>query len=372
MKKIIFFFSLTGILFAQQLTIKEIFIPPTGKQTNFVYRKTISKGGLNVFYAYYVKNKEDKITTNSLNSTITCELDGYRMWNGIWITTKKDKKTIFQTNFIAKDLVPVEDNERRLFIEGYWQNEENNLSIKIVYLKDFPKWVFVKIESENPIVEVIFLNLQPLYFGPPERQIWLISQNSNFIVSPLNQEQLSKQQWPKLSQNDFSFVLYNKNVKHYSYRVYKKLFVFIPEEVNSVSFSPYSGIRWQIYPKGNEVRMALGYYYDLSDISEEKQQEVIDNFIKVDSKKMQDKLLSIDWEPFYDYQKLEKIFKEIEKYSNKEELKEFLEKNEYALLKEAFKISKDTEDYRKATKIEKKIKEIREKMYDVLIESLKK
>jgi len=355
--------------FSQQIYKIETFTP-LKNQEGFQYQKILEIENMKIDYRTTVKSKEHTKNISHTTSAPRVWLNDIALFSGIWTGFIKDKKVINPFfPYLIKNIYPAENNNERIFVEEFWETEHGNFSIKIIKYKDVPNWVFGKIEAVYPVGTISFLGTTP---GPtypvPGREVWCYFNQSGPSI-------VDKDKTPVSKEGDFALALINKGVKDINLKRMAKFFVFLENEIKSITIKPSTAITIEVIPKENikSVSFACGYWFDRSDPkNEEKPLKVLNEFLNNKSIEIKNKLISTDWNANYKgWKDIEELIKKIDKYSKKSCLSELMNKYNFEGIKEAFKHAEIEEDYRKAIDIEDKLKEIKEQMYEILTNDLK-
>ena len=355
--------------FSQQIYKTDTFTP-LKNQEGFQYQKFLEIENMKIDYRTTVKSREETKNTSHITSAPRIWLNDIALFSGIWASFIKDKKGINPFfPYLLKNFYPAENNNERIFAEEFWETEYGNFSIKIIKYKNVPNWVFGKIEAEYPLGTISFLGTTP---GPtypvPGREVWCYFNQSGCSIVANDKTPVSKE-------GDFALALINKGVQDIHLKRMAKFFIFLENEIKSITIKPGTAITIEVIPAQNikSISFACGYWFDMSDPSdEEKPVRVINEFLSNKSIELKTKLISTDWNVNYKgWDDVEKLIKEIDKYSDHICLYDLLFKYDFAEMKDNFIKAKSRKDYKTAIDIEDKLKEIKQQMYEILINDLK-
>ncbi|HPP08575.1 MAG TPA: hypothetical protein PK303_05610 [bacterium] len=369
-----------GVSFSQPAYKTEDILFPKTKNNNtdnFIFIKKLEVGNLSFDYKDSRKSKEENRNVNYLASAPRIYLNGYCLYSGIWTGFTVGGKTINPFYpYVLKNYYVVENNKDRIFVEQLWETDYGNFFIKIVEYRDMPQWIFGRIECEYPLTTIQFLGVVPLHaFQIEGREIWCVFNKSG----PFKISAWTRFEQPSFQEGDFAVAIINKGVKDISLKTFKKFFVFNQDEIKNISFEFSPALRLIVTPKDTKSSMAykfsfaVGYWFDRSDSSDEKQEKVVNEFLQSQSTEIRNKLNSINWIPDYkEWTNVERTLKEIEKYIEYPGVKDLLEKYNFDEIRKDFELAKKEKDYRKSIDIEDMLKIIKDAMYNVLIEEMKK
>ena len=318
------------------------------KRNLFIVEKILQMENLKINYkALHKKEEKESVYQKYGDFYLGCAFGrrgngGWNLWKFLTVILNVDGNAFDGVRkYIIKDIIILEDGERKM-AEFLWPLDENKgkiLHIRIVKFQNIKEWFFMKIwfEGKNISFKKIGLSNYPgNTSGPPERERWIAASSGNYNMHKGKTE---------LKKNDYSIVFFNKNAQE----KYGCLLVFIPQKFEKITVSGTYGVGTTFIPHKNvkSVEFALGYFLDIP------YQEVIKTFTNSEDKEILKKLNKINWQPQFDFSKLEESFGEISKYkeviTNYDELKKEKE--------EALK----TKNPVKAIKLIRKFKEIKNK-----------
>lgn len=362
---------LAGIVFSQEFYsngfYKKITTEQTKERPDLYNIKTVLEGDdLRIDISEVKKSQTDKNNLASVPAGIRVMSGSFLIaFAGINIGIEKDKKIIdpFKTSF--QNIYVAENNSERILIDAFWNLEESGVfSEKIIKYKTIPDWwIFLKIESSLPIKTLTFLGIDRGSWYNPYSPFNMVTFNG---TDKYETKEFSKNP-TKGQKGDFALCYYSTSNK-----TFMKFLVFSEKNIEFITFDKYG--RLLVAPKSNakEITIAIGFYNDRSDVSEERQQKIISEFFNNRVKEIKNRIESIEWTPeFARKNEVKNLFEEIEKYSKKEELKKLLNEYNFDNLKLELQVAFEKNDYRKIIDIEERLMQMKEKMYEILIESLK-
>lgn len=369
--KILFLIFIFNFLVLGEQIFKTVKVTPPQKQGDLYKReKTLSLEGINIRCVENVKSLEDKVNPNYLASGINVYIGNFVAYRGLWTSLIKEKKSINPFEVILHNIYVAENNKERVLIEAIWKTEEYIFSEKIIKYKNLSDWIFVKIESTLPFNKNSVTLLGTAFGSSYGSFNKIVFNKSGDFSLPEKEENL-----PKTQPGDYAFCYYNMVTKDMNSKATKKFFVFSEKYFDTLTIHPYTGGRIIITTKPNmkEIIFAVKVHFDRSDLSDEYQKKIIDEFLYKKAEEIKNKLESINWKVNYEgIPDIKNILDEIDRFSNHPAMKIFLVENDFIELKKELQEAIKIEDYRKIIDIGEKLIEMREKMYDVLVEDLKK
>lgn len=362
MKKFKLFFLallIKGFLFGEEIYVylKNEYKKEDG---NLINERRLEVENLKINYKVIFDNESKKpIIKKWGDFFLGCEFGrrgngGWDIWNFLSVRVGKDGKLIdLVREYLIKNIYILEKNNERVVSEIYWEGE-TQLSVKILKYKNIKNWFFMEIESSIPI-EGISLSAYPgETTGPPERERWCKFKSGSYNLY---------QGEGKMKEGDFYVILFNK-YGGYQDR-YGNFLIFLPEEVSDCKVRGTYGVTIEIIPKKNlkRIKFGIGYFYD------KERDDEIENFESKEAKEIYERILSINWEPSFDFSSFKNIIGEIELLSKKDEIKNIIEEYGYKKLKEDGETYIENGDYRRVFDIVEKLEELKEKIYQNLLSS---